>query len=115
VRDELEPGAGATATTYYRDELPYSGPDWQNMPEDFQNRMQELTVAGAMTREIVSASPDATVDELARRMLEFHVHRILIIDDGALLGVVAAFDLLRVLARGPAMDAGLVQHTGYTR
>src|SRR5690242_12345041 len=43
VRDELEPGAGSTATTYCRDELPYSGPYWMSIPEDLQDRMQELT------------------------------------------------------------------------
>jgi len=64
VRDELEPGAGASASTYFRSQLPYSGPDWQSMPQDFQDRMQELTAADAMTRELVTISKDATIEEL---------------------------------------------------
>ena len=115
VRDELEPGAGTTATSYFRDELPYSGPDWLRMPEDFQDRMQALTAEDAMTREIVMVGPDATVDELARTMLEHHVHRLLVGEDRELQGVVTTFDLLRVLARGDVPYPGLIRHTGYSR
>lgn len=104
VRDELEPGAGATAATYFRDDLPYSGPDWLAMPEDFQDRMQSLTVADAMTRDLVTAGPDATVEEVARTMLEHRVHRVLVCEDRALLGVISAFDLLRVLAHADALE-----------
>ena len=117
VRDEFEPGAGATATTYFRDELPYSGPDWLQMPEDFQDRMQELTAADAMTRDLVTVGPDATVDDIARTMLEHRVHRVLVCEERVLLGVVSAFDLLRVLTRVPAIEPhpGLIRHTGYSR
>lgn len=117
VRDEFEPGAGATSTTYFRDELPYSGPDWLRMPEDFQDRMQELTVADAMTRTLVTVGPDAAVDDIARMMLDHRVHRVLVCEDRVLLGVISAFDLLRVLARVPAgeLHAGLFHRTGYSR
>lgn len=117
VRDEFEPGAGATSTTYFRDELPYSGPDWLRIPEDFQDRMQQLTAADAMSDELVTVGPDATADDIARTMLEHRVHRVLVLEEGVLLGVVSTFDLLRVLTRVPAIEpnAGLIHHTGYSR
>lgn len=115
VRDEVEPGAGATATTYFRDELPYSGPDWTRMPDDFQDRMQTLTAADAMTREIVTVGPDATVEQLARRMLDQHIHRLLVVEDGALRGVITTFDLLRVLTPGHESRPVLTRATGYRR
>lgn len=118
VREEFEPGAGATTTTYFRDELPYSGPDWLRMPEDFQDRMQELTVADAMSRELVTVGPDATVADIAGAMLEHHVHRVLVCEDRVLLGVIGAFDLIRVLSRVPPLEAppvGRIRHTGYSR
>ena len=104
VREELEPGAGATVPTYFRDELPYSGPDWLRMPEDFQDRMQELTAGDAMTREIVAVDPDETVYDVARTMLDHHVHRVLVLDAGVLRGVISAFDLLRAFARLPPAE-----------
>ncbi len=117
VRDELEPGAKATTTTYFRDELPYSRPDWLEMPEDFQCRMQDLTAADAMTRDIVAVGLDATVDDIARTMREQHVHRVLVIEDRALIGVISTFDLLRARLRIPTTEplAGSTRHTGYSR
>jgi CBS domain-containing protein len=101
VRDELEPGAGATSTAYFRDELPYSGPDWQRMPDDFQDRMEGLCASDAMTREIVMVGPDATIQQVARTMLKHHVHRVLVGDDRTLAGVISTFDLVRVLSLAP--------------
>lgn len=117
VRDELEPGAGATMTTYFRDELPYSGPDWLQMPMDFQDRMQTLTAADAMTREIVMVGPDALVEDIARTLLAHHVHRVLVGEDGVLRGMVTTFDLLRVLTRPSptGLHATAPEHTGYSR
>jgi CBS domain-containing protein len=118
VRDELEPGAGATSSTYFRAELPYSGPDWLSMPENFQDRLQELTAEDAMTRELVTVGPDATVAEVARTMLEHHVHRVLVLEAGSLLGVISTFDLLRVLApqaQFQESEPGSTRYTGYRR
>ncbi|HEU4726762.1 MAG TPA: CBS domain-containing protein [Kofleriaceae bacterium] len=115
VRDEIEPGAGSTATTYFRDELPYSGPDWLAMPEDFQDRMQELTAADAMTRELVMVGPDALLDAVVDTMLTQKVHRVLVGEHGVLEGLITAFDLLHVLARvlPPVPQAGTTRYTGY--
>jgi CBS domain-containing protein len=113
TRDELARGAGSTS--YFRDELLYSGPDWLAMPEDFQDRMQELTARDAMTREIVMVSPDATAEEVAETMREHHIHRVLVGEDRVLQGVVTTFDLLRVLPRAALPHPDLTQHTGYSR
>jgi CBS domain-containing protein len=83
------------------------------MPEDFQDRMQELTAADAMTREIVALGPNATVEDVARMMLDHLVHRVLVLEAGALLGMISAFDLSRALTRVHA--AGLTRRTGYSR
>jgi CBS domain-containing protein len=99
VRDELEPGAGSTTTRYFRDELPYSGPDWSEMPEDLQDRVQELTAADAMTRELVTVRPDTSLADVARTMFEHRVHRVLVCEGGSLLGVITTFDLMRFLAQ----------------
>jgi CBS domain-containing protein len=113
VREELEPGAGATTTSYFRDDLPYSGPDWQS-PDDFQARVRHLTAADAMTRELVMVSPAATADEIAQIMRAQHVHRVLVCEDRTLQGVVTTFDLLRAVAPKPAKP-NATRQTGYRR
>jgi CBS domain-containing protein len=83
------------------------------MPEDFQDRMQDLTAADAMTRQIVAVGPDATVEAVARTMLDDRVHRVLVLEAGVLLGVISTFDLLPALLRVPAAE--LTRRTGHSR
>ncbi|MBI3928065.1 MAG: CBS domain-containing protein [Armatimonadetes bacterium] len=56
-----------------------------------------LTVADVMTRMPLDVSEDTTVKELARRMLDFRVHRIMVTREGKVVGLVTALDLVRVL------------------
>jgi len=74
------------------------------------------TAADAMTRELVTVGLDATLEEIARTMLEQRVHRVLVTDGGVLHGVITPFDLLRVLVgKRPALDPALAHATGYHR
>jgi len=98
VQDAVDHGAATTSSSYFRDQLPYSGPDWTDMPEDFQDRMQSLTAEDAMTKDIVMVTPETSVSEIAKTMLEHHIHRVLVGDDRVLIGVITSFDLLRVVA-----------------
>lgn len=70
--------------------------DWQTV--QFEDLPGDA-VRDVMTTAIVTVEPDATVPELARRMLEHRVHRLLVLDaDRRPVGVVAVRDLLQVLA-----------------
>lgn len=89
--------SAAADTTYFRDLLPYSSPDWTSGTEDFQDRLGELTVADFMTRGVVSVGPDASASEVAETLLEHRVHRLFVVEDGVLRGVISAFDLLRLI------------------
>ncbi len=82
---------------YFRDLLPYSSPDWSSGPEDFQDRLAALRVSDAMTRQVVTIPPSAPASEIARTLRARHIHRVFVAADSQLLGVVTAFDLLRVL------------------
>ena len=57
-------------TSYFRDVLEFSAPDGVSELEDFQDRLEELTVADAMTKEIVMVSPDATLRQVAQTLVE---------------------------------------------
>lgn len=54
------------------------------------------TVADLMTPDPVSTSEDATVEEVAGMMLEQMVRRIPIIENGRVIGIVSASDIIRV-------------------
>jgi CBS domain-containing protein len=115
TRDELEPGAAATATEYFRDDLPYPVSGWMHLPGDVQDRMASVCAKDAMSREIVKVGPDTTVEEVAHIMLEQRIHRVLVVDAGALVGLITTFDALRAIGRQTRPKAYPMRETGYSR
>jgi CBS domain-containing protein len=67
-----------------------------------------------MSREVVSVGPDMPIEEVAQIMLAQRIHRVLVIGDGALVGVLTTFDALRAVGRTPRPVA-IPRHTGYAR
>ena len=66
--------------------------------------LDENTVSDVMTREVLSSPSRTSVREAAAVMLESDVHRLLIIDDGELRGIVTTTDIVRAVARGKLED-----------
>lgn len=82
-------------------------------PADPEDRVKDATASDAMTKELVTVKPEASVEEIARTMLAHHVHRVLVIgSDRELEGVITTFDLLRVLV--PSTSERF-RPTGYRR
>lgn len=55
----------------------------------------ERSVLEVMSPEVVTAGEDETAAELAARMLEQRIHRIVVTSQGEVTGIVTSFDLLR--------------------
>jgi CBS domain-containing protein len=100
-------------STYYRDGSSASAMGWIDLPEETRERARNLTASDVMTKELVRVSPEATLREVATTMLQQHVHRVLVVAQGNLVGVITSFDLLRVLAGEPAPAKG--ERTGFVR
>lgn len=64
------------------------------------------TAAEIMTAKVEAAQPGDDVRAAARRLLEHHVKRLPVVDDGRLVGIVSRTDLLRVLHRSDDDLAG---------
>jgi CBS domain-containing protein len=58
----------------------------------------EHTVDEVMTRRIVGLPAETEVGDAARRMLQEHIHRLLVLDGEHLIGLVSATDFVRLLA-----------------
>jgi CBS domain-containing protein len=70
--------------------------DWQITEMLF---VPEEEVARHMTADPVTAAPGTPVTELARMMLEAHIHRVIVTDaDGRPVGVVTSTDVLAAVA-----------------
>jgi CBS domain-containing protein len=71
---------------------------WEDVPllaftaDDFD----EVRVADVMTRDLIWARRDAPLQEVAQRMVDERIHRVLVMDDKLqLYGIVSAFDFVR--------------------
>jgi CBS domain-containing protein len=84
---------------YYRENLEFSGPDWNHALEDFQDRLAELTVADAMTEGGATVAPDTSIPEVARLMRAGRIHRVFVVDGEALVGIITSFDLVALLEK----------------
>lgn len=63
----------------------------EGLPED--------AVFRYMTTDIVKVRPDKSIAELARMMIDAHIHRIVVVDEeDQLLGIVASTDILAAVA-----------------
>ena len=52
-----------------------------------------------MTEAIVWVEPSAGIGEVARTLRESRVHRVLVLEDEALVGIISSFDLIAVLEK----------------
>ena len=66
--------------------------------EAFANEMGSDRVEDVMTPNPVTAGPATQVQDLARTMLERKIHRILIVENARLVGMVSALDILKYFA-----------------
>lgn len=62
------------------------------------NVMEETTVAEVMTRSVQSVPADSDVQEAARAMLDAGIRRLLVVEDGRLVGVVSSTDVMKAVA-----------------
>ncbi len=59
-----------------------------------------VTVDGIMTREVVSAQEDSTLEEICRLMWDKRIHRVPIVRGALLVGIVSALDVCRAVLNG---------------
>jgi len=55
----------------------------------------ERTVADLMTREVITCTPDTSVDEVMNDMTERRIRHLPVIEDGALAGIISIGDVVK--------------------
>ena len=68
------------------------GPEW--------DRFADHDVGEVMTRKLLTVRPDDDLRTAARVMTDAGAHRVLVVDEGRLEGLVSASDLVRAVADG---------------
>jgi len=72
--------------------------DRAQLSEAMAARLQALTVADVMIPEFVSVPPSASLAQLAREMRERRIHRVLVMEEGRLVGLVSSLDVIGMVA-----------------
>ena len=72
-----------------------------------KNVLEQHTVEEAMTREVFSLKSSASVREAATMMGKHGIHRVVVVDRGALAGIISALDIARAVS-----EKGLRGKTG---
>jgi predicted transcriptional regulator len=71
--------------------------------EDYDPEVLEReTVADWMTPAIISVKPDDSLSSVCGVMVREGIHRVFVVEDRRLLGVISSFDIVRFLAERPA-------------
>jgi CBS domain-containing protein len=68
------------------------GPEW--------DLLAEHTVAEAMSRRLRAIGPEQTIQTAARQMGERDIHRLLVMENARLVGIVTTSDVTRAVAEG---------------
>jgi CBS domain-containing protein len=61
---------------------------------------EDTSVSEIMTRRPLTVSPDAEVREAAQQMLYAEIHRLFVVEDGRVVGVISTSDIMRAVATG---------------
>jgi CBS domain-containing protein len=96
-----ERSKSAAAATYYfeTDPVAAEGPGASLDPTSAAlQSLRTLTVRDVMTREVISVPAEHPVVRVAELMRNMRIHRVLVIEDGRLLGIVTSLDIVAAVA-----------------
>ncbi|MFC7476504.1 CBS domain-containing protein [Dankookia sp. GCM10030260] len=74
-----------------------------------------LTARDVMSTKLVSVGGEASAEDIARLMEQHGIRRVLVLEEGKLLGIVSRADLLRAILRGPAPSDAATDPAGIQR
>lgn len=61
-------------------------------------QIDHLSVADVMNHDVFSIAPDESLSAAARLMVNHHIHRLPVVEDQALVGVISSLDIVRYVA-----------------
>lgn len=96
----------AEATLYYYHEIAGASPDWSSRAHLAGERTEQLRLRDLMSDALVTISPSLPLREVARKLVQHGVHRLLVVEWQRLLGIVSAFDVVRLVADGRLVENG---------
>jgi CBS domain-containing protein len=70
------------------------------LPQALAEQLQAHTVRDAMVTDPITVSPDTPIGEVAKTLVDRHVHRVLVTENRELRGVISSLDVVCLVADG---------------
>ena len=71
---------------------------YKKFEEEFKKYIA-VDVKGLMTKDVITISPEETLEEIANLMVEEDINRLPVVEDGKLIGIVTRGDLVKDIAQ----------------
>lgn len=96
-------GAGAERHEYYladplEEAFDEDVDDFRSKPDFSPQALPSGTVAEWMTTSVLAIDPGATLRKACAQMAEHRVHRLVVVEDGKLVGILTTFDVVRCVS-----------------
>jgi CBS domain-containing protein len=99
LRREIGEGEAPGSSQYFHADPLSEEPDESFVREDYDlNLLGEERVGQWMTSEVKWVSPDTKIEEVCRRMAKERIHRLLVMENRKVLGIISSFDIVRFVA-----------------
>lgn len=99
----VEQSVGEVVSDYYRDfgigSLEPSQP-LASVGRHLGRRLEELRVRDVMIPGLIHVAPGASLTDVARTLVSERIHRVPVVEDGRLVGILSSVDFVRLFAEG---------------
>jgi len=97
--------AGIVAQAFEQEEFaPGEAPPIAGLRSNAVQALQNRSVRTIMVTDPISVAADTPVAEVARLLVERHMHRVLVTEGAQLLGLISSLDVVRLVAERKAGD-----------
>lgn len=97
AEEDVDGGEEASPGSFFATGFNTGAPEGLADLGPFEGEGGEVRVAEIMNPEVYSVTEDATVSQVASTLLNHHIHRLLVIEEGRVLGIITTSDLLGLL------------------
>jgi len=104
----LDRSLAGVVSDFYQQITDFSGEpaaqQWKR-EQHVEEHLADRQVRDAMTPELITVSPATPIHEVARLLVERHIHRVLVTESKRLVGLISSSDLVRAIADGRLSEA----------
>ncbi|HVR74712.1 MAG TPA: CBS domain-containing protein [Planctomycetota bacterium] len=104
----VEQSVAEVISDYHRDMTDFESDPVESLHEiatRVGERVEHLQVKDLMVEKVFTVSPDHSIEDAARLLIKHHIHRVPVVKDGQVVGILTTLDIVRLFTDGRAATA----------